>query len=67
MLIIRLRETYEMVEVRSTGPEWTEAGWVAKAVTASGPRSLNVVEAVRRAVAPMPVETFPVPALPRRC
>jgi hypothetical protein len=64
-IIMRLKEGFHIEGIRRTGAILTEGGWVAE--VGLWPDSNEKVEAVRRALAPMEVKTFPHASVPRRC
>jgi hypothetical protein len=64
-VIMRLTEDFHIEGIRQTGAVRAKSGWIAQ--VGLWPDSEEKVEAVRRALAPMDVSTFPRPSVPRRC
>jgi hypothetical protein len=64
-IIMRLKDDCHLDGIRQTGATLEPSGWVAE--VGIWPETLERVDMVRRALAPMEVKVFPQPSMPRRC
>jgi hypothetical protein len=58
-------KSFRISGIRRTGASLARSAWVAE--VGLWPNTPEKVEAVREALAPLTVKTFPHPSVPRRC